>query len=86
MRNKPVAVIGASAGMFGAVWAQAEVRKVLGAMGARVAEGEVAVGRAMDRFDADGRLNEPNLEQEVREVARTLIAEAQYADLEPLAA
>ena len=32
MRNKPVAVIGASAGMFGAVWAQAELRKVLGAM------------------------------------------------------
>lgn len=76
MRNKPVAVIGASAGMFGAVWAQAELRKVLGAMGARVAEGEVAVGHAMDRFDADGRLNEPNLEEEVREVASTLIAEA----------
>jgi chromate reductase, NAD(P)H dehydrogenase (quinone) len=54
MRNKPVALIGASAGMFGAAWAQAELRKVLGAMGARVAEGEVAVGRAMDRFDANG--------------------------------
>lgn len=86
MRNKPVAVIGASAGMFGAVWAQAELRKVLGAMGARVAEGEVAVGRAMDRFDADGRLNEPNLEEEVREVARVLVAEARSAYLEPLAA
>ena len=86
MRNKPVAVIGASAGMFGAVWAQAELRKVLGAMGARVAEGEVAVGHAMDRFDSGGRLNEPNLEEEVREVARTLIAEARSADLEPLAA
>jgi chromate reductase len=83
MRNKPVAVIGASAGMFGAVWAQAELRKVLGAMGARV----VAVGRAMDRFDANGRLNEPNLEEEVREVAATLIAEARkFADLDPLAA
>jgi chromate reductase len=51
MRNKPVAIIGASAGVFGAVWAQAELRKVLGAMGARVVEGEVAVGHAMDRFD-----------------------------------
>jgi len=30
-RNKPVAVIGSSAGMFGGVWAQAELRKVLGA-------------------------------------------------------
>ena len=28
-RNKPVAVIGSSAGAFGAVWAQAELRKVL---------------------------------------------------------
>jgi chromate reductase, NAD(P)H dehydrogenase (quinone) len=86
MRNKPVGVIGASAGMFGAVWAQAELRKVLGAMGARVTEGEVAVGRAMDRFDGNGRLNEPNLEEEVREVARTLVAEAKPAYLEPLAA
>ena len=86
MRNKPVAVIGASAGMFGAVWAQTELRKVLGAMGARVAEGEVAVGHAMDRFDANGRLNEPNLAEEVREIARTLITEAKSAYLEPLAA
>src|SRR3954447_16576783 len=45
MRNKPVAVIGAAAGMFGAVWAQAELRKVLGAMGARVVEGEVPIGQ-----------------------------------------
>ncbi len=35
-RNKPAAVIGASTSLFGAVWAQAEARKVLGAMGARV--------------------------------------------------
>jgi chromate reductase len=29
LRGKPVAVIGASTGPFGAVWAQAELRKVL---------------------------------------------------------
>jgi chromate reductase len=86
MRGKPVAVIGASAEMFGAVWAQAELRKVLGAMGARVAEGEVAVGHAMDRFDDEGRLNEPNLEEEIREVARSLVAEANPVDVESLAA
>src|SRR5882724_9697090 len=50
-RNKPVGVVGSSAGMFGAVWAQAELRKVLGTMGARVADIEVAVGHAMDKFD-----------------------------------
>src|SRR5919107_5067942 len=45
LRNKPVAVIGASTGMFGAVWAQAELKKVLGACGARVShQGEVPVG------------------------------------------
>src|SRR5207249_7635724 len=55
-RNKPVAVIGSSSGMFGAVWAQAELRKVLAAMGARVAEVEVAVGHAADKFDDEGRL------------------------------
>jgi chromate reductase len=86
LMGKPAAAIGASTGMFGAVWAQAELRKVLGAMGARVAEGEVAVGRAMDRFDANGRLSEPNLEEEVREVVRTLVGEATSAYLEPLAA
>ena len=57
LRYKPVAVIGASAGMFGAVWAQAELRKVLGAIGARVTEGEVAVGQAGERFDQNGRLS-----------------------------
>ena len=79
LRYKQVAVIGASAGMFGAVWAQAELRKVLGAIGARVTEGEVAVGRAGERFDENGRLNEPNLEQEVHEVITTLLADAQSA-------
>src|SRR5947208_5778717 len=46
MRNKPVAVIGASTGMFGAVWAQAELRKVLAALGARVIDREVPVPTA----------------------------------------
>ena len=80
IRNKPVAVIGASTGMFGAVWAQADLRKVLAAMGARVAEGEVAVGHADTRFDEDGRLNDPNLEEQVREVMRTVLAEVMLRD------
>ena len=56
LRYKPVAVIGVSSGAFGAVWAQAELRKVLGAIGARVSEGEVAVGNASERVDENGRL------------------------------
>jgi chromate reductase len=83
LRYKPVAVIGGSTGVFGAVWAQAELRKVLGAIGARVSEGEVAFGRAGERFDDNGRLNEPNLEQEVHEVITTLLADAQSRKTSP---
>jgi len=43
LKGKPVAVIGASTGMFGAVWAQAELRKVLGAIGAKVIDRELPV-------------------------------------------
>jgi chromate reductase len=81
LRYKPVAVIGASSGMFGAVWAQAELRKVLGAIGARVAEGEVAVGNAGERFDENDRLSEPNLEQEVHEVVAMLLRDARSATI-----
>jgi chromate reductase, NAD(P)H dehydrogenase (quinone) len=76
LRNKPVAVVGASAGAFGAVWAQAELRKVLAATGARVVEGEVAVGRAQDRFDADGRLVDDEHREQLAEVVRELVATA----------
>ncbi len=41
VRNKPVAVLSSSTGMFGGVWAAAETRKVLGALGARTLEDSV---------------------------------------------
>jgi len=53
VRNKPVAVISSSTGMFGGVWAAAETRKVLGALGARTLEDTVAVAKAEQRL-ADG--------------------------------
>ena len=56
LRNLPVAVVGASTGAFGAVWAQAELRKVLGAAGARVVDGEVIVGHAHRKMDDAGVL------------------------------
>src|SRR3954451_11123452 len=86
LRNKPAAVVGASTGMFGAVWAQAELRKVLAATGSRVAEGEVALGHAQTRFDDDGSLNDPNLLEELRAVAQALLAESEPARDEELAA
>jgi chromate reductase, NAD(P)H dehydrogenase (quinone) len=61
LRDKPSAVIGASTGLFGAVWAQAEVRKVLRASGAHVLESELPVGLADGAFTADGDLADPEL-------------------------
>jgi chromate reductase len=75
LRNKPVAVVGASTGAFGAVWSQAELRKVLGTIGARVVEGDVAVGHAPARFDPEGRLTDDDLREQLAEVVESLAAE-----------
>jgi chromate reductase, NAD(P)H dehydrogenase (quinone) len=74
LRNKPAAVIGSSTGAFGAVWAQAELRKVLAAIGARVVEDGVAVGHAPTRFDAEGRLIDDDVREQLGEVVEALVA------------
>src|SRR6478672_10415668 len=58
LRAKPSAVIGASTGLFGAVWAQAEIRKMLSVAGADVLGDELAVGLAGDAFTAAGALRD----------------------------
>ena len=80
LRNKPVAVVGASTGAFGAVWSQAELRKVLAAIGARVVEGDVAVGHAPSRFDESGRLTDDQTREQLAEVLLALVAEARPAE------
>jgi chromate reductase, NAD(P)H dehydrogenase (quinone) len=79
LRNKPVAVVGASTGLFGAVWAQAELRKVLRAIGARVVDRELPVGLAADAFDADGRLADPDLELVLSDLLAELLGEVAVA-------
>jgi len=78
-RNKPVAVISSSAGAFGGVWAAAELRKVLGAMGARVTEAELSVGHAHEKFDELGRLTDEDVRQGLRDALQTLVAEVPSA-------
>jgi len=53
--GKPAAVIGASTSAYGAMWAQAELRKALARAGARVLDSELAVPHAHERID-DGTL------------------------------
>ncbi len=77
-RNKPVAVVSASAGAFGGVWAAAELRKVLGTMGARVTEAELAIGHAHEKFDA-GQLVDDDVRQGLRDALDTLVAEVPAA-------
>jgi chromate reductase len=72
LRNKPVAVIGASTGMFGAVWAQAEARKVLSAIGARVLDVELPVPHADQQFRPDGRLSDSEIELQIVAILEAL--------------
>jgi chromate reductase len=75
LRDKPAAVIGASTGLFGAVWAQAEVRKTLRASGAEILDSELPVGMADSAFTADGRLADPELTTRLGDVLTSLVRE-----------
>jgi chromate reductase len=72
LKGKPVAVVGASTGLFGAVWAQAEVKKVLGIIGADVLDGELPVGQASGAFRDDGHLDDPDLREALEELIGVL--------------
>lgn len=74
LRRKPVAVVGASTGLFGAVWAQAELRKVLRAIGAVVIDEELPVGQAHDAFTADGALADPLLRSALTGLVEQLLS------------
>ena len=67
--NKTVAVIGASTGQFGAMWAQQDLRKILGLAGARVVGEELPVSRADQGFDE-------NVHERLRDVLESLVLAA----------
>jgi chromate reductase len=74
--GKTVAIAGATTGQYGAIWAQQDLRRVLGMAGARVVDGEVPVPRAHEKFDAEGRLVDPLLAERLRAHVDALVAEA----------
>jgi chromate reductase len=75
--GKPVAVVGATTGSYGAVWAQADLRRSLGIAGARVLEVELPVAKAHQRFDEQGRLQDDQLRERLTEIVRELAAAAE---------
>lgn len=76
LRGKPVAVIGASTGLFGAVWSQAETRKVLGVIGADVIDQELPIGQAESAFTDDGQLLDPEQRAAIAQLVEVLVARA----------
>ena len=75
LKDKPMAVVGASTGLFGAVWAQAEVRKALKASGAHVLESELPIGLADGAFTDDDQLREPELQERLGDLVGDLARE-----------
>jgi chromate reductase len=66
-------VISSSAGAFGGVWAAAELRKVLGAMGARVTEAELSVAHAHEKVSEDGVITDEAVREGLRAGLDTLV-------------
>jgi chromate reductase len=76
LRQKPVAVVGASTGLFGAVWAQAELRKVLTTAGADVLDDELPIGNAHEAFDDKLRLADRELTTRLEHILVNLVTRA----------
>jgi chromate reductase len=76
LSGKTVAVAGATTGQYGALWAQQDLRRVLGIAGARVIDGEVAVPRAHEVFDESGALTSPLIAGRLRDHLSALTQQA----------
>jgi chromate reductase, NAD(P)H dehydrogenase (quinone) len=74
--NKTVAIAGVTTGQYGAIWAQQDLRKILGISGARVMHGELPVSRASQAFDEVGELVDPLVAERLREHLAALVREA----------
>jgi chromate reductase len=83
LRNTPAAVVGASTGGFGAVWAQADLRRILGRIGARVLDTELAVTHAHTRCDESGNLIDDGVREALAGVVTELVS---FADARQLVA
>ncbi|HEY6550425.1 MAG TPA: NADPH-dependent FMN reductase [Solirubrobacterales bacterium] len=77
LNGVPAAAIGASTGMFGAVWAQAELRKVLSAMGGRTIEAELPVGHAKELLIASHLELSPQQSEQLEGILAELVAAAE---------
>jgi chromate reductase, NAD(P)H dehydrogenase (quinone) len=83
LRGRPALVVGASTGLFGAIWAQAELRKVLRTAGADVLDDELPVGMADSAFAPDGSLADPDQAIVLARAVERLLHRASRGALRP---
>jgi chromate reductase len=67
-------------GQYGAVWAQQDLRRILGIAGARVVDGDLPVSRAASVFNDSGNLTDELVAGRLRE-RLVALAGAVSADL-----
>lgn len=77
MKGKPVAVIGASLGQYGGVWAHDEARKAFGIAGLHVVD-DLALSVPTKSLDGKHPGEHATLVAEVRTVTQRLVAAASY--------
>ena len=81
--GKTAAVIGATTGAYGGVWAQADLRKSLGIAGARLVSAELAIGKAGEHLYEDGEIADSDTHDKLAQVLADI---AQTAEPVALAA
>jgi NAD(P)H-dependent FMN reductase len=74
LTNQTVAIVGASMGQFGAMWAQQDLKKILGIAGARVVGEGLPVSRAQDGFPEQ-------LHEQLREVLQLLVEATSFDEV-----
>ena len=73
-KDKPAGAMGASPGRFGAARAQADIRKVLTAIGAETLEAELLVPRVHEKFDDSGALSDEEIRAGLTDFVAALLA------------
>ncbi len=76
LRGKPVVVIGASPSPGGTAQANADARRILTRIGARVSDPSLLVARAFEQLAADGTVAAARISAQLAEVASSLAAAA----------
>jgi chromate reductase len=85
LRGKPVLVVGSSVTEFGASLAQAELRRVLNAIGARVLDAGLSVPKVHEAFAGTGQLANLQLRSQLASLVDSLVDIARVHDVQPCA-